>query len=79
LSQLGVDQRPKNAAKVAAIRRFLELNTKNTIPTAITVVLRLGLTTLPPDGSCSEIAIPNAPDDPPGIVIDGQHRLFGNE
>jgi hypothetical protein len=33
-------QRLRNVAKVRAIRRFLELDPRNTIPTAVTVALR---------------------------------------
>jgi DGQHR domain-containing protein len=73
----GGHQRPKNFSKVTAIKRFLQFNERNTIPTAITVVLRLGMDELPPTTTCATISIPDTPEDPPGLVIDGQHRLFG--
>lgn len=83
VERLNVDgkghQRLKNQAKVRAIKRFLELDSRNTIPTAITVALRdLDLTETPSLDSCSLIEIPVG-ESPIGLVIDGQHRLFGME
>lgn len=70
-------QRLQNQAKVRAITRFLSLDERNTIPTAITVALR----DLPvPEelilDSCSTVEIPNS-GEPTALVIDGQHRLSG--
>ena len=73
-------QRRKNDAKVKAVARFLELDARNVIPTAITVALRLD--SLPNvDSSVTTITIPQprAGEPKPGLVIDGQHRLFGVE
>jgi len=70
-------QRLRNEAKIRAIGRFLTLDPRNTIPTAITVALR-GLTItgdLQLD-ACSSVEVPDS-DPPAGLVIDGQHRLFG--
>ncbi|MGL5824192.1 MAG: DGQHR domain-containing protein [Nocardioides sp.] len=83
IERLNVDgkghQRLKNQAKVRAIKRFLELDSRNTIPTAITVALRgLDVSSAPETGSCSSIEIPTE-ETPIGLVIDGQHRLFGME
>lgn len=69
-------QRIKNASKVKAIVRFLELDERNTIPTALTVALRLPDFQPPPLNECSTLSIPDV-DPPSGVVIDGQHRLFG--
>lgn len=71
-------QRIKNESKVRAIRRFLELDDRNTIPTAVTLALTLPDLTDVPIGNCGELQIPDS-DPPVGIVIDGQHRLFGLE
>jgi DGQHR domain-containing protein len=70
-------QRIRNEAKVRAISRFLRLDDHNSIPTALIVAIRgvqdvdaIGLDT------CATLVIPDA-QEPPGLVIDGQHRLFG--
>ncbi len=69
-------QRVENASKVKTIRRFLELDERNTIPNALTVALRLDDFREPVLDDCATLHIPD--NDPPlGIVIDGQHRLFG--
>lgn len=72
----GGHQRVKNPSKVKAIVRFLELDERNTIPTALTVALRLPGFVPPELFSCTSLQIPES-DPPVGIVIDGQHRLFG--
>lgn len=72
-------QRLRNKAKVRAISRFLALDSRNTIPTAITVALRgLAVDGTQELGACDSISIPDS-DEPIGLVIDGQHRLFGME
>lgn len=70
-------QRLQNKAKVLAITRYLKLDSRNTIPTAITVAL-LGpsFPAQPPLDVCSIVEVPDW-GEPPGLVIDGQHRLFG--
>lgn len=72
----GGHQRVKNPSKVKAIVRFFELDPRNTIPTALTVALRLPDFDVPELNSCAPLRIPDA-EPPAGIVIDGQHRLFG--
>ena len=69
-------QRLKNASKVKALTRFLELDARNTIPTALIVALRLPDIDEPALDRCSVLRIPDI-DPPPGVVIDGQHRIFG--
>ena len=72
-------QRLRNKAKVRAISRFLALDDRNTIPTAITVALRgLALDGAEIVDACGSIDIPDH-EEPVGLVIDGQHRLFGME
>lgn len=70
-------QRLRNVAKVRAIRRFLALDHRNTIPTAVTVALR-GLPDINEDSVdiCATLQVP-ADGEPIGVVIDGQHRLYG--
>jgi DGQHR domain-containing protein len=70
-------QRIKNEAKVRAISRFLRLDERNSIPTALIVAIRgvqeVEATEL---NTCTTLVIPDT-EQPPGLVIDGQHRLFG--
>ena len=81
-------QRRLSQAKINAIRRFFQLDARNTIPTAVIVTLTV------PEAAI-ELAVPGnpglsslhflrfnvadgtPPHDLPGVVIDGQHRLFG--
>ena len=75
----GGHQRLKNESRVRAIRRFLGQDIRNTIPTALVVALQL------PEfdkekielGRCSTITISIHGDSCPGIIIDGQHRMYG--
>jgi DGQHR domain-containing protein len=70
-------QRLRNEAKIRAIGGFLNLDPRNTIPTAVTVALSdLTLSHDPQLDSCSTVEVPSS-DPPAGLVIDGQHRLFG--
>ena len=72
-------QRLKNEARVRAIKRFLDQDIRNTIPTALVVALHL------PDfneeeielNKCSMITIVAHDGNCPGIIIDGQHRMYG--
>ena len=72
-------QRLKNESRVRAIKRFLDQDTRNTIPTALVVALQL------PEfdeekielNTCSTITIPIHVENCPGIIIDGQHRMYG--
>jgi len=79
-------QRPANQARIRAIKKFLELDARNTIPTAVILTLKIkptALETVTCDGGESmrritfEIADPCPEGDRPGLVIDGQHRLLG--
>ena len=77
----GAPQREKSPAKVKAIRRFLEGNDRNTIPTSVIVTLDLaaGAFTMPiAPSSVGHLRFDwNEGDQQPGLVIDGQHRLYG--
>ena len=79
--EAGAPQRQTSPAKVTAIRRFLDTDGRNTIPTSVIVTL---------DIDAGQITQPTAPstvgrvriawqdgDQKPGLVIDGQHRLYG--
>lgn len=82
-------QRRLNEAKIRAIRAFLRDNPANTIPTAVTVTLKVTPSSLKPkDGTTykknarytytGEITIRYQGNrEKPGLVIDGQHRLIG--
>jgi DGQHR domain-containing protein len=70
----GGHQRIKNESKVRAITRFLQLDDRNSIPTAVTIALTLPDVGEPQIGTCSTVNIPGPGS---GVVIDGQHRLYG--
>ena len=79
----GAPQRQTSPAKVKAIRRFLDTDERNTIPTSVIVTLDLG------NGEFTEPQAPssvariqfewNEGTPKPGLVINGQHRLYGIE
>lgn len=72
-------QRLRNESKIRAITRFLDLDERNTIPTALVVALRLPGFEGPATGECATVAIPDSTEPRPGLVIDGQHRMCGVE
>lgn len=81
----GAAQRAINKAKVAAIERFLELDARNSIPTAVVVSLKikpqdLKNVSIPsiPKGTLRKLSI-KMPDKKrkPGLIVDGQHRVLG--
>ncbi len=77
----GAPQRKPSTAKVRAIRRFLETDPRNTIPTSVILTLDLAPGQLGPRETNSSLAVLefvwNPGDQQPGLVIDGQHRLLG--
>ncbi|MEQ1886564.1 MAG: DGQHR domain-containing protein [Bryobacteraceae bacterium] len=78
----GAPQRQTSPAKVRAIKRFLETDDRNTIPTSVILTLDLvpGQLVREEDSSFAELNFEwNPGDDQPGLVIDGQHRLMGVE
>ena len=72
-------QRLRSESRVRAIARFLEQDERNTIPTALVVALRIPDFEEPPTRECATITIPAEADPRPGLVIDGQHRMYGVE
>lgn len=80
VARLGHDgegvQRRKNEAKVKAIGRFLAADEHNTLPSALTIAL-WDVTIATADDGCSSITIPLTEEGGRGLVIDGQHRLYG--
>lgn len=74
-------QRLRNESRVRAIKRFLGRDSRNTIPTALVVALQLPAFKEEDIElcKCSEITIPDHEERRPGLVIDGQHRMYGVE
>ena len=72
-------QRLRNKSRVRAITRFLDQDERNTIPTALVIALQIPDLEQPPTGECTTITIPADADPRPGLVIDGQHRMYGVE
>ena len=72
-------QRLWSESRVRAIARFLQQDERNTIPTALVVALQIPDLGEPPTGECATITIPADADPRPGLVIDGQHRMYGVE
>lgn len=68
-------QRRRNESKVRAVARFLEKDDRNTLPTAITVAL--WDTEITAEGECAFITVPKLEAGGRGLIIDGQHRLYG--
>ena len=77
----GAPQRRMSPAKVKAIRRFLEQDKRNTIPTSVILTLDLPAgSVVKVDGyeSFSVLTFEvQEGQQKPGLVIDGQHRLLG--
>lgn len=73
-------QRPKSDNKVKAIKKFLEGDLRNTIPTAIVVTLSEGaykISESPDDPNSAKTIIINENEKENIFVVDGQHRLYG--
>jgi DGQHR domain-containing protein len=80
-------QRRLSRAKVMAISNFLRTDDRNTIPPAVTVTLDIGedniecLKEISDDVQFCNLKLTveeNTPEEQkPGLVIDGQHRLYG--
>lgn len=81
--QAGAPQRRTSPAKVKAIKRFLDTDQRNTIPTSVILTIDIPLDHIHPvvvDGarSFAFLEVDYAPGSAkPGLVIDGQHRLLG--
>lgn len=70
-------QRLRNASRIRAIKRFLNFDNRNTVPTALIVALELRDFSDHADDGPSIIDIPRGQATKPGLVIDGQHRMYG--
>jgi DGQHR domain-containing protein len=77
-------QRALNTSKLAALNRFLQKDDRNTIPPAITITLRVEETQIQTIDASKKfflitLDLPDNADEnaKPGLIIDGQHRLFG--
>jgi DGQHR domain-containing protein len=81
--EAGAPQRRTSPAKVKAIKRFLETNPRNTIPTSVILTIDISLDLIKPvavngPSSFGIIEFEVTPGSTkPGLVIDGQHRLLG--
>ncbi|PYJ55958.1 MAG: hypothetical protein DME82_05760 [Verrucomicrobia bacterium] len=78
-----LEEEPTSPAKVKAIKRFLDTDRRNTIPTSVILTIDIPpdrIRRVPSDGPSSfgTIEIEVTPGTTkPGLVIDGQHRLLG--
>jgi DGQHR domain-containing protein len=73
-------QRPLRALKVAKVAKFLASDDRNTIPTAVVIALDATSATFEAAGEsvCGELTLKVGPGGKkPGLIIDGQHRVFG--
>lgn len=76
-------QRPLRELKVSKIARFFAKDSRNTIPTAIVIALDKKAVTLDVKaarqgyGAHGTVAITMSGQEKPGLIIDGQHRVFG--
>lgn len=81
--EAGAPQRRTSPAKVKAIKRFLETDPRNTIPTSVILTIdvpldRIKRVSVNGSGSFGVIEVEVSPGSAkPGLVIDGQHRLLG--
>ncbi len=76
-------QRPLRELKVSKIARFFAKDSRNTIPTAIVIALDKKAVTLDMKGvqrgqsGQGTVTITMSGQEKPGLIIDGQHRVFG--
>lgn len=68
-------QREQKEARVVAIKKFLDADPKNTIPTALILAFVPGRATFKASGG-GTLSI-DWEDGPSATIVDGQHRLFG--
>ena len=71
-------QRRRNEAKIRAITKFLAADDRNTIPSALTIALS-NVSLDQSQDECITVTIPSLAEGGNGLVIDGQHRLYGAE
>jgi DGQHR domain-containing protein len=72
-------QRKRNDFKVRSIKKFLDQDQRNTIPTAIVVTLGAGAYQLQMTNQDSGLGVITLTEEGKGsiFVVDGQHRLYG--
>jgi len=74
-------QRALRPMKVAKVKRFLAASPKNTIPTSVIVALdQEGVEFTPSgrgQGTAGKLRVVLDGEKKPGLIIDGQHRVFG--
>lgn len=73
-------QRPLRELKVSKVAKFLAAEAKNTIPTAVVIAIDTASAQLRPSENtgCVQLTLKAAQDGKkPGLIIDGQHRVFG--
>jgi DGQHR domain-containing protein len=80
--QPGAPQRAVNKSKLLAVRRFLELDPRNTIPSGVIVNLSLPPEAFKPVGKKTPVelqllTITYDDHQKPGFIVDGQHRVLG--
>ncbi len=76
-------QRPLRELKVKKIAKFLRQDSRNTIPTSVVVAVDEGAVTFTSTGGHGRtgqhgtLTITKRGDAKPGLIIDGQHRVYG--
>lgn len=76
-------QRPLRELKVKKIAKFLQQDSRNTIPTSVVVAVDEGAVTFTGKGTQGRtgqhgtLTITKRGDAKPGLIIDGQHRAYG--
>ena len=73
-------QRPLRELKVAKVAKFLSAGVKNTIPTAVVIAIDTKSANFQAseDAGCGQLTLTlEQGGKKPGLIIDGQHRVFG--
>ena len=73
-------QRPLRELKVAKVAKFLASEARNTIPTAVVIAIDTESTEFqaPKGTGCGQLTLTvRQGEKKPGLIIDGQHRVFG--
>lgn len=73
-------QRPLRELKVGKVAKFLAADVRNTIPTAVVIAIDQGAASFKASkgAACGQLILTVLADrKKPGLIIDGQHRVFG--
>lgn len=73
-------QRPLRKLKVGKVAKFLAADVRNTIPTAVVIAIDQGAAVFKAakGAACGQLTLTiHAAAKKPGLIIDGQHRVFG--